>query len=92
MIKFKALNTAKNTITANNDAKNTATDSKNKAEENILVVFEYLNKHPDATQKSIMENLNLSRRTTERIMFLLKEKKYIERVGNNRLGYWKILK
>ena len=81
MIKFEALNTAKNT----------ANDFKNKIEENISPVLEYLKKYPNTTQKNIIQNFNLSKRTVERIIVTLKEKQ-IERGGNNRSGYWKILK
>ncbi|WP_462424734.1 ATP-binding protein [Fusobacterium ulcerans] len=90
MIKFEALNTAKNT--AKNIAKNTANSSKNKIEENTPIVLEFLKQYPKTTQKNIIENLNISKRTLERIISLLKEDGYIERIGNNRSGYWKILK
>lgn len=90
MIKFEALNIAKNT--AKNTAKNIANGSKNKIEENIPIVFEFLKLYPGTTQKNIIENLNISKRTLERIISLLKEDGCIERVGNNRSGYWKILK
>lgn len=86
MIKFEIKNTTKNT------AKNTANDFKNKIEENLLSVLEYLEEYPTTTQKNIMENFNLSRRTVERIIATLKEQEQIERVGNNRSGYWKIIK
>ncbi len=82
MIKFEALNATKNA----------ANGSKNKIEENSFVVFEFLRQYPKTTYKNIIENLNISRRTLERIISLLKENGYIERVGNNRSGYWKILK
>lgn len=90
MIKFEALNTAKNI--AKNIAKNTANSSKNKIEENTPIVLEFLRQYPKTTQKNIIENLNISKRTLERIISLLKEDGYIERVGNNRSGYWKVLK
>lgn len=90
MIKFEALNTAKNI--AKNTAKNTANSSKNKIEENTPIVLEFLRQYPKTTQKNIIENLNISKRTLERIISLLKEDGYIERVGNNRSGYWKVLK
>lgn len=90
MIKFEALNTAKNT--AKNIAKNTANSSKNKIEENTPIVLEFLRQYPKTTQKNIIENLNISKRTLERIISLLKEDGYIERIGNNRSGYWKVLK
>ena len=82
MIKFEALNTAKNI----------ANSSKNKIEENTPIVLEFLRQYPKTTQKNIIENLNISKRTLERIISLLKEDGYIERIGNNRSGYWKILK
>ena len=90
MIKFEALNTAKNI--AKNIAKNTANSSKNKIEENTPIVLEFLRQYPKTTQKNIIENLNISKRTLERIISLLKEDGYIERIGNNRSGYWKVLK
>ena len=86
MIKFEALNIAKNV------AKNVANGSKNKIEENTPLVLDFLKQYPETTQKNIMENLNISKRTLERIISLLKENGSIERVGNNRSGYWKILK
>lgn len=86
MIKFEALNVAKNV------AKNVANGSKNKIEENTPLVLEFLKQYPETTQKNIMENLNISKRTLERIISLLKENSYIERIGNNRSGYWQILK
>lgn len=82
MIKFEALNIAKNV----------ANGSKNKIEENTPVVLEFLRQYPKTTQKNIIESLNISKRTLERIISLLKENGSIERVGNNRSGYWKILK
>lgn len=82
MIRFEALNVAKNV----------ANGSKNKIEENTPLVLEFLKQYPETTQKNIMENLNISKRTLERIISLLKENSYIERIGNNRSGYWQILK
>src|SRR3712207_9566464 len=52
-------------------------------------VLDYLQEDPSAKQKHIMEDLHVSRRTLERITSLLKERAYIERVGNNRSGYWR---
>lgn len=86
MIRFEVLNVAKNV------AKNVANGSKNKIEENTPLVLEFLKQYPETTQKNIMENLNISKRTLERIISLLKENSYIERIGNNRSGYWQILK
>ena len=68
------------------EALNTDTDFK--AEK----LLEYLKENPKATQKELAEYFNVTKRTIERNMNILKKEKFIERVGNNRLGYWKILK
>lgn len=86
MIKFETLNVA------NNIANNIANNSKNKIEKNSSIVLNYLKKYPTAKQNNIIKDLELSKRTLERIIAFLKEEKYIERIGNNRSGYWKILK
>lgn len=80
MIKFEALNTDINTDI------NTDTNFKI---ENLL---EYLKENPKATQKELAEYFKVTRRTIERNMNILKKEKFIERVGNNRSGYWQILK
>lgn len=77
MIKFENLNTA---------------NFQNKIDENIYIVLNYLEEYPTAKQKDVINDLKLSKRTIERIIFSLKEKGNLERVGNNRSGYWKILK
>lgn len=84
MIKFEALNTDTNTDT-NTDI-NTDTDFK--AEK----LLEYLKENPKVTQKGLAEYFNVTKRTIERNMNILKKENLIERVGNNRSGYWKILK
>ncbi len=68
------------------EALNTDTDFK--AEK----LLEYLKENPKATQKELAEYFDITKRTIERNMNILKKEKFIERVGNNRLGYWKILK
>ncbi len=84
MIKFEALNTDINTDT-NTD---TNTDKDFKAEK----LLEYLKENPKATQKELAEYFNVTKRTIERNMNILKKEKFIERIGNNRSGYWRILK
>ena len=84
MIKFEALNTDMNTDT-NTD---TNTDKDFKAEK----LLEYLKENPKATQKELAEYFNVTKRTIERNMNILKKEKFIERIGNNRSGYWRILK
>jgi ATP-dependent DNA helicase RecG len=93
-----ATNTANDVInttmnTANDDintATNTANDDINTASGIEEEIFEYLKLNPNSTQKKIIEDLNISRRTIERIISLFKEKGYIKRIGNNRSGYWEI--
>ncbi|MFR4518709.1 MAG: MarR family transcriptional regulator, partial [Fusobacterium sp.] len=57
--------------------------------ENLL---EYLKENPKATQKELAEYFDITKRTIERNMNILKKEKFIERIGNNRSGYWQILK
>ena len=76
MVKFEALNTDTNTDT-------------NFKIENLL---EYLKENPKATQKELAEYFDITKRTIERNMNILKKEKFIERIGNNRSGYWQILK
>ena len=88
MIKFVALNadTNANTNTDINTDINTNTIFK------IEKLLEYLKENPKATQKGLSEYFNVTKRTIERNMNILKKEKFVERVGNNRSGYWKILK
>ena len=80
MIKFEALNTDTNT--------DTNTDINFKIEK----LLEYLKENPKATQKELAKYFDVTKRTIERNMNILKKEKFIERVGNNRSGYWQILK
>lgn len=64
-----------------------ALNTASKIDDNFYLVFDYLNQFPTTKHKNIMEDLNISRRTLERIISLLKEQSYIERIGNNRSGY-----
>ena len=58
----------------------------------IQKVLEFLIKNPQSTQKEIGTRLHITTRTVERAIAALKEQRYIERVGNNRSGYWEIKK
>ncbi|MDY2573244.1 MAG: ATP-binding protein [Fusobacterium necrophorum] len=80
MVKFEASNTDMNTD-MNTD---TVFD-----EQHLL---EYLKQKPNITQKELAEYFHVTKRTIERNITILKKEKYIERVGNNRSGYWKIKK
>jgi ATP-dependent DNA helicase RecG len=44
------------------------------------------------TADEIAEKLQLTKRSIENYISKLKEKRYIERVGSDKTGYWKILK
>ena len=79
MIKFEALNTDTNTDNTDIYFK-------------IKKLLEYLKENPKVTQKELAEYFSVTKRTIERNMNILKKEKIIERVGNNRSGYWKILK
>ncbi len=56
--------------------------------EAILVLVE----KPDITYDKLALEINVSRRTVARTIASLTEKKYIERVGNNKVGFWKVIR
>ena len=41
---------------------------------------------------TLVVELGISRRTVSSVFVSLIEKEYIERVGTNKIGYWKIIK
>lgn len=61
-------------------------------DENALHVFALLQENPTYTAAVIGEKLSLSRKTISAKLKKLKELGYIERVGSDRKGYWKLLK
>ena len=61
-------------------------------DENALHVFALLQENPTYTAAVIGEKLSLSRKTISAKLKKLKELSYIERVGSDRKGYWKLLK
>ncbi|AYV94247.1 hypothetical protein A2U10_08015 [Fusobacterium necrophorum subsp. funduliforme] len=76
MVKFEALGSDMNTDIVFN-------------EQHLL---ECLKQKPNITQKELAEYFHVTKRTIERNIMILKKEKYIERVGNNRSGHWKIIK
>lgn len=68
-----------------------AKDSKglNNNEKRVLMV---LVDNPSIPYQELVDDLNVSRRTISRIFESLINKEYIERVGTNKRGYWKVLK
>jgi len=49
-------------------------------------------KNPENTYDQLASEMGVSRRSVSRAVASLVEKKYIERVGNNKLGFWKIIR
>lgn len=57
-----------------------------------LVVFNQIKLNNGIIARKISEINNVPLRTVQRAISKLKELKFIERVGSNKTGYWKILK
>ncbi len=55
-------------------------------------VFEAIKKVADIKITDLMKSTGLSRSTISRALSSLKESGYIERVGSDKKGFWKILK
>ncbi len=53
-------------------------------------ILKLIEKNKNITQKEISEELNITKRTIERNMMILKEMNLIERIGSRKSGYWKI--
>ncbi len=60
-----------------------------KNEKNILLE---LIDDPSIPYDTLVTKLNISRRTVSRVFNSLVEKEYIKRIGNNKTGYWKVIK
>ena len=56
------------------------------------LVLGLLSEDPGYTMRKLAEKANVSRKTVSVRLKALKEKGFIERVGSDRSGYWKILK
>ena len=48
--------------------------------------------NPSVPYDQLVIDLKISRRTVSRVFVSLVEKGYIERIGTNKKGYWKIIK
>ena len=48
--------------------------------------------NPNITTYKLMQVIGISKGYVEKIIRKLKQKKYIERVGSNKTGHWKVLK
>ena len=71
-----------------NDGKNLSDDLTNNEKR---VLLELIN-NPSIPYDTLVLELKISRRTISRVFVSLVEKGYIERVGTNKTGYWKIIK
>ena len=48
--------------------------------------------NPNITKARLAEILNLGKTTIDKGIAVLKKYRYIERVGSNKSGYWRVLK
>ena len=55
------------------------------------ILLELIN-NPSIPYDTLVVELGISRRTVSRIFASLVEKGFIERIGTNKKGYWKIIK
>ena len=72
-----------------NDGKNLINEELTENEKRILL--ELIN-NPSVPYDQLVIDLKISRRTVSRVFVSLVEKGYIERIGTNKKGYWKIIK
>ena len=61
-------------------------------EKNQEKIIELLKQTPDLTLKEISENINISITSVSNNLKKLTNKGFIERIGADKNGYWKILK
>lgn len=76
--------------------KNTATNEEKDFSEKLndnekRILLELIN-NPNVSYDTLVIELGISRRTVSRTFVSLVEKGYIERIGTNKKGYWKIVK
>lgn len=55
------------------------------------VILQEIKNNPNITKREIQEKIGKGKTAVDRGIFNLKEKGYIEHIGSNRTGYWKIL-
>ncbi len=55
------------------------------------ILLELVN-NPMVPYDTLVKELKISRRTVSRVFSSLTEKGYIERIGNNKTGYWKVIR
>lgn len=64
-------------------------DELNNNEKEVLLK---LAKQPDIPYLELTKELNVSRRTISRVFSSLVSKEYIKRIGNNKTGYWLVIR
>lgn len=57
-----------------------------------IKIIELVKENPNITQLQLSENIGISKRAIIKNMNELKEKQVLKRIGNNKKGYWKIIK
>ena len=72
-----------------NDGKNLFNNDLTENEKRVLL--ELIN-NPSIPYDTLVVELKISRRTVSRVFESLVEKGYIQRVGTNKKGYWKVIK
>lgn len=58
--------------------------------DNVEELYLALKENPTATVNDLCLKLGIAERTVKKYISILKEKNLIERVGNNKTGYWKV--
>ena len=87
MLKFTALESA---LIDQPKAPNVREVDRDDISENERNVLSLILADPEVTAAEMADKLSLSRKTVERCVRKLKEKRIIERVGSDRKGYWRI--
>ena len=60
--------------------------------ENILNTAWFIHKNPNINAQEIAIKLSVTKHTVENYLSKLKEAKYIERIGSDKTGHWRVIK
>lgn len=63
-----------------------------KINNNRKIILDAISRNPDITQSGLVKETGLTLATVKRGLAELKENGYIERVGSNKNGFWKVLR
>lgn len=75
-----------------NDLLENISDNTFKLKETQIKILSLIKSNNEITQEELSDKLNVSRATITNNLKILKENGYIDRIGANKNGYWKILK